>query len=131
MIEPAAEFRFALFDYRDRRDRNAIREWTEGLDKRQRGQLNAKLDMLQKYGNGPLLQMSAHILKLKGNGNVQIRPMLCRGPIDEDTEFTLLFGATEVGWKLVPVDAVARAETRRSEVVTDPEKRRVAHERIN
>jgi hypothetical protein len=100
------------------------------------GQVNLKLDMLRKYGNdvgsNVLLRMSASVFKLKGKTKgVQLRPMLCRGPIDDDGEFTILIGAREIDWKLVPSDAVVRAEGRREEVIENPEERRLKHERVD
>ena len=62
--------------------------------------------MLEKEGSNLFPQMlcgteTPGILKLRVKGNVQLRPMLCRGPIEIDKEFTLLLGACEVGGKLV------------------------------
>jgi hypothetical protein len=51
-----------------------------------------------------------------------LRPMLCRGPIDMDREFTFLLGAIEKGGVL-DVDAM-EAEARRQEILADPENRR-------
>lgn len=130
------EIRFALYDYRDHRGRNAIREWMEGEQRRQRGQVNLKLDMLQKYGDdvgsNVLLRMSATIYKLKGKTKgVQLRPMLCKGPIDENIEFTILIGAREENWQLQPPDVVERAEGLRLEVIANPKERRLPHERVD
>ena len=70
------------------------------------------------------------ILKLRVKGNVQLRPMLCRGPIEIDKEFTLLLGACEVGGKLVPRDADAMADRLKHEVKRGPNRRRIKHERV-
>jgi hypothetical protein len=78
------------------------------------------------------MRMSANIYKLKvKTKQVQLRPMLCRGPVDESSEFTLLIGAVEVSNQLQPTDVVARAEARRAEVIADPVNRRCQHERVN
>jgi hypothetical protein len=134
MIE--SEWKFQLFDYRDDKGRNDIKSWMLEQEKRQRGQVNLKLDMLRMYGNdvgsNVLLRMSATIFKLKGKTKgVQLRPMLCRGPIDDDGEFTILIGAREIDWKLVPIDAVEKAERRREEVIENPKERRQRHERVD
>jgi hypothetical protein len=131
-----SEWNFKLFDYRDHKGRNDIKSWMLEQEKRQRGQVNLKLDMLRKYGNdvgsNVLLRMSAKVFKLKGKTKgVQLRPMLCRGPLDDDGEFTILIGAKEIDWKVVPSDAVARAEERREEVIENPEERRQKHERVD
>jgi hypothetical protein len=133
MIE--SEVKCQLYDYRDRRGRNDIKEWMLGQQVRQRAQVNLKLDMLQKYGDdlgsSVLLRMSATIFKLKGKTKgVQLRPMLCKGPIDEDGEFTILIGAIEVDWELRPPDVVERAGERREEVIANERERRVPHERV-
>src|SRR6266446_7002643 len=123
MIE--SEWKFELFDYRDRRGHNDIKVWMLEQERRQLGQLNLKLDMLRKYGSdvgsNVLLRMSATIYKLKGKTKgVQLRPMLCKGPIDDEAEFTILIGAKEINRELVPIDVVTRAEGRREEVIENP-----------
>ena len=128
--------RFELFDYVDPAGRDGFRQWSERQEKRQLGQLNLKLDMLQQYGDdvgsNVLMRMSATIFKLKAKTKqVQLRPMICKGPINDDAEFTLLIGAVEVQWQLQPADAVERAEERRLEVIANPQERRRPHERIN
>ena len=123
-----------LYDYRTPTNANEISEWTRTLEKEQRIKLNHKLDMLTQVGPnlsprllaGPIFR---HIYKLCVKGRVQLRPMLCKGPIDNEREFTLLLGAREVGGNLVPRDAPQRAERNRTEVVNDRE-RRCEHERI-
>jgi len=113
---------------------NVISEWTRDLEKTQRIKLNQKLDMLTQYGPnlpprllaGPIF---SHIYKLKVKGNVQLRPMLCKGPIDNEKEFTLLLGAIEVGDNLIPNDAPQRALYNRAEIINNKE-RRCEHERI-
>ncbi len=83
MIE--SEWNFKLFDYRDHKGRNDIKSWMLEQEKRQRGQVNLKLDMLRKYGNdvgsNVLLRMSATIFKLKGKtkGCAELRTRLGSG----------------------------------------------------
>src|SRR5712691_6008645 len=103
MIESGSVWRFDLYDYIDRRGRNAIKEWMLGQQKRQRGQVNSKLDQIRQHGDAVssdvLLRVSATILKLKAyTKGIQLRPLLCKGPIADDKEFTLLIGATEINW---------------------------------
>ena len=123
-----------LFDYFSTGNENEIASWTRGLEKRQRIKLRSKLDDLIRYGPDLPPQLLAgtgvpHIYKLKVKGNVQLRPMLCKGPIDNDGEFTLLIGAIEADYELHPADAIARAVARRLEIISDPA-RRCKHERI-
>ncbi len=54
--------------------------------------------------------------------------MLCKGPIVNNKEFTLLFGAIEKDQKLEPKDAEKRAEARRQEIIANPSSRRCLHE---
>jgi len=51
-----------------------------------------------------------------------MRPMLCRGPIDNEAEYTFLLGATEKDWKL-PTGAKEQADKRRTIVINDPARR--------
>jgi len=117
------------------------RKRSSGLDPRlaeiRSGRLNQKLDMLERYGidglppklvAGPL-GGHRHIYKLRIDGSVAMRPMLCKGPIDMNREFTLLLGATERDRVLDPMDAPRRAEQRRTEIIANPT-RRCNHERV-
>jgi hypothetical protein len=127
---------FKLFDYVDNRGVNDFKEWSKGLEKKDLAKLNSKLDSLQKEPSlppqllaGPLGGLP--IYKLRINGNVALRPMLCKGPVNMGEEFTLLFGAEEKDRKLIPADAVKRADDRRQEVVQNPTQRRCPHERVS
>jgi hypothetical protein len=123
-----------LFDYINEDGVNEIALWTRRLEKRQRIKLNQKLDMLQKHGPELPPQLLAgpifgHIYKLKVKGNVQLRPMLCKGPVDNDGEYTLLLGAIETDDELdrSPEEAARIREI----IIADPLRRRRTHERIN
>jgi len=52
-----------------------------------------------------------------------LRPMLCKGPIEMESEYTMLIGAIEVNFKL-DVDA-EDAEIRRAEIIENPNRRRI------
>jgi hypothetical protein len=110
----------------------------EKIGKREIGQLNQKIDMLERSGAelGPMLlagpvksrkkgKVVPHIYKLRLNGDRALRPLLCKGPIDMDREFTLLLGAIEINSVLDtdPEDA----EAIRAGIVAD-EKLRKPHE---
>jgi hypothetical protein len=127
---------WAIYDHVGRDGVNAIAEWTRGLQAVQRKLLRAKLDMLSQAGPDLPTQLLAgtgiaHIYKLRVKGNVQLRPMLCRGPVENDAEFTVLCGAIEVGDALQPANAAERAATIREEILADPNNRRCDHERID
>lgn len=126
---------YILYDYVSAA-RNEFRAWTTRLEKPQRAKLNAKLDMLAQLGMDLLPQVltgtdTPGIMKMRVKGQVQLRPMLCRGPIDDHQEFTLLLGAREVGGKLDPAGADATAGNYRGEVLANPQQRREKHERIS
>lgn len=119
-----------LYDYLDQRGANDISRWSKSLQKSDLARLNRKLQMLQATGPelGPNLLAGpivghAHIYKLRINGRVAIRLLLCKGPIDNEREFTLLVGAFEVDGKWQPRDAPTQAETRRDHVRNDPTRR--------
>ncbi|MSS75327.1 MAG: hypothetical protein EXR90_00065 [Methyloglobulus sp.] len=125
---------FILFDYTDANGKNDIKEWALGLEKRERAKLNAKLDMLAKPGSDLFPQVltgtpAPGILKLRVKGKVQLRPMLCKGSIDEK-EFTLLIGAKERGSQFVPEKADEKANIRKQIIIENPS-RRCSHERIS
>jgi hypothetical protein len=127
--------KWKLYDYVDARGVNSFKEWSSRLEKTDLARLNSKLDMLGKEPAlppqllaGPLAGVP--IYKLRINGRVALRPMLCKGPVDKDAEFTLLFGAFERDRKLVPGDAVSQAEARRKKVIASPRQRRCPHERV-
>jgi len=116
----------------DFREINVIVEWLNGLQKSERARMGRKLEALRD--NGPELSSdllsdtpSRHIKKIRLNGRVAPRLLLCRGPIDNDHEFTLLFGATERDRKFVPSNAVQRAGEHRARAIEDPERRRIPH----
>jgi hypothetical protein len=125
-----------LYDFVDTHGVNVIKEFTLGLQKRERARLRNRLGILERTGpdvGTGLLDGThqKHIDKLKVTGQVTIRLMLCRGPINMDGEFTLLFGAFERDRRLVPANAEDRAEINRTEVIKNPSQRRCTHERID
>ena len=116
----------------DFRGSNSIVQWLDGLQKPERARMDRKLQALHK--NGPDLSSellsdtpSRHIKKIRLNGRVAPRLLLCRGPI-RDHEFTLLFGAFERDRKFVPTNSIERAEENREQVIEDPIKRRTTRE---
>lgn len=127
---------YKLFDYVDAHGRNEIKEWTESLQKPQRAKLNEMLDKLAMHGDTlhPAMMAGsgvAGISKLKVKGNVQLRPLLCKGPIDVEGEYTLLKGAKEVGDELKPENAREIAKQNKETVKKYPENRRKIHERVS
>lgn len=100
---------FSLYDFASEDRESIIAMWQRGLSKRSRGAIDSKLNMLAICGMslppkllvGPI-NKTGHIYKLRIHADVMLRPMLCRGPINMDTEFTLLAGAVEIQGKLIP-----------------------------
>lgn len=129
---------YELWDFRNERGDNLIAKWTEQQERAHRARLNQKLDMLirvsfesaikSKLLHGPI-QKQKHIYKLRAQSNVAMRPLLCRGPIANDAEYTLLLGSEEKGGKL-PAGAPEKAESNRQAVMADPS-RRERHVRVN
>lgn len=127
---------FKLFDYVNPAGENSFKEWTEGLQVTQKAKLNEKLDKLAIHGDELHPQILSDtdtpgIQKIRVHGNVQLRPLLCKGPIDVDGEYTLLIGAKEVGFKLIPKGVEKKAKSRKVEVKLDPVNRRKDHERVS
>lgn len=124
---------FPLHDYVDASGTNLVAEWTRGLEKLPRSKLNARLDWLSEHGEGLLPEIMTNtnvrgIRKLRVKGNVQLRPLLCRGP-HGDAEYTILMGAKEVGDEWDPKKAPETADARKATVAAD-KNRKIEHERI-
>ena len=134
---------YRLYDFTSESGHSTIQGWLdhERITKRDRGQLNQKLDMLAQHGMGLPPKLLAgplnskrkklrqkNIYKLIIHGDKMLRPMLCRGPISNDEEFTLLLGAIESNWELDrdPIEAEAIREL----VIAQPTRRR-DHERYH
>jgi hypothetical protein len=125
---------WTLYDYRDKRDENPVRAWCERLQKPDLARMNQRIDLLSEKGKdfcpglaGPL-RGSPHLYKIKVNGRVAARMILCKGPIDMEGEYTLLLGAFERDDEL-PVGTLETAEMYRREIILDPTQRRTLHER--
>lgn len=120
-----------VFEYVDAAGEGVITDWP--LQKPHKAKLMQKIRMLRDLGPdlppgllaGPGIGGHHHIYKLRVQSNVQMRPMLCRGPINNDGEFTFLATALEKDDTLEPASAPDVAEQRRKDLIADPKKRRV------
>ncbi len=132
--------RWLVYCFITGRGANIIREWldSERVTAAQRGNFQAKLDSLERGGpdlNPGLISETPiakdiYKMKIKGNkGQVQLRPMVCKGPFVLDSEYTLLCGAIERDNKLNPHDATTRAQDNRATLIADHHRRR--RERID
>lgn len=123
---------YLIYDYINSHGQNEFKEWTSKQEKKQRAKLDEKIDKLALYGDG----LYPHTLtgtaisgiqKLRIQGNVKLRPLLCHGPINVKTEYTFLMGAKEVGNKWEPKNAPSIANVKKEQVVQDPGHRRTKH----
>lgn len=126
---------FKLYDYLNAKGKNEFKEWCEKLEKSHLIKLNEKLDKLILYGEGLIPNLLSDtpvpgIKKIRVRGNVQLRPLLCRGPVHITEEFTLLMGAKEIGGKWSPADAPKTAKIKKQDVIDDPVRRRRDHENV-
>jgi hypothetical protein len=128
---------YELWDFLDARGINVILQWVKDdkLTKRDRAALNQKIRRLQQMDYSLAIQTKLlagpiyrHVYKLVIHGDVMLRPMLCRGPIKNESEYTFLFGAVETGGN-VPAGSVEKAEDNRQVILND-NKRRCEHARI-
>jgi len=125
---------WALYDYRDLRGRNLVREWCERLQKKDLARMNQRIDILENNGHelcpglGLNLHGAPHLYKIKVNGNVAARLFFCKGPVEMDVEYTFLLGAFETDDEL-PAGTLETAEAYRQEIIRDPKNRRGLHER--
>jgi hypothetical protein len=125
---------WSIYDYRDHRGLNPVREWCKNLQKKDLARMNQRIDLLAINGKdlcpglaGPL-HGSPHLYKIKVNGTVAARLFLCKGPVSMETEFTLLLGAFEKDDALPP-GTLESAEANRQAIIRDPSNRRRRHER--
>lgn len=119
---------FLLYDYLNSAGQNEFQVWTETLQTKERAKLNQKLDMLEKSGDALFPHVltgtpTPGVLKLRVKGSVQLRPLLCRGPLPSESAFTLLAGAKEVGSQLRPPGIDALAGQRKAEIIANPQRR--------
>jgi hypothetical protein len=129
-----------LFDFLNSHGQNVMQVWAMGLSEKERGRLDAKIDLLEIAGGSlppKLLTPTSgkprqrNIMELAIKGQVALRPLLCRGPFNVQNEFTFLFGAIERDRKYVPRDAPQRAETNRLDLLTRGENGREKHKRFS
>lgn len=126
--------RFKIFDFVNKKGVNEFKEWSENLQKSQRAKLNEKIDKLALYGDELMPQLLTDsgengIKKLRITvQNVQLRPLLCNGPINNETEYTFLMGAKEIGGEWEPKNARETARKNMDEIIANPDKRRTKHE---
>jgi hypothetical protein len=120
---------YQLYDYVLSNGTNDILEWARSLQPAERGKLNNKLDMLAIHGP----HLRPHVLagtdapgiqKVRVRGSVELRPLLCEGPVSVNIEFTLLAGAKEIGSVLRPKGVLEVAMNRKAEVLADPTRRK-------
>jgi hypothetical protein len=121
-----------IYEFLDNRGDGVIESWLrqERIQKPAIALLEQKLRLLETAGGelppGLLAYLGGFTYKLKVRAQgVQLRPMLCKGPIDMETEFTLLIGAIERGGRLSPINAQDRAEQNRRIILADPQRRRI------
>lgn len=127
---------YELWDYVDAHGRNVIIEWAkkEKLTTRSRAALNqrirrlSQMDYDQAVKTRQIARIFKHVHKLIIHADVMLRPMLCRGPVSNLTEYTFLLGAIEFGGKL-PKGSKEKAEDHRKIILADSGRRR-KHERI-
>lgn len=126
---------WTIYDYRDKRGGNPVRDWCEQLQKPDLARMNQRIDILRDKGKdfcpglaGPL-HGSPHLYKIKINGRVAARLVLCKGPISMEMEYTLLVGAFEKDDRL-PEGTLETAELYRQEIISNSTERRGPHERV-
>ncbi|MGB7601959.1 MAG: hypothetical protein WBM24_16750 [Candidatus Sulfotelmatobacter sp.] len=112
-----------------------MKKWSIGLQKKERAKLNSKIDALALHGADLIPGILAptgtpNIFKLKAQGQVKLRPMVCEGPGKDEVAFTFLLGAKEISWDYDPLNAPILAAHIRNDLLTHSD-RRIGHERVN
>jgi hypothetical protein len=120
-----------IYEFLDTRRIGVIEKWRKGVDKAMLARLHQKLDMLSAQGSALAPGLLAgtdypHIDKLRISGpGVAWRVMICKGTVNNDKEFTILYIAQEKDRKLIPQDAYKRANDNRETLIADPSRRRI------
>lgn len=127
--------KYTIHDYVNGKGVNEFNTWAQGLQKAEKAKLREKLDKLILHGDDLHPQMLTDtpvpgIQKLRVHGPVQLRPLLCKGPVNVSVEYTMLKGAKEVGNKWSPKNAPTTADGNKNEIISDPVNRRKKHERF-
>jgi hypothetical protein len=125
----------SIYDYVHPINGNLMRVWSIGLQKKEKAKLNSKIDALAMHGADLIPGILAPtgvpaIFKLKVQGQVKLRPMVCEGPGSAESAFTFLLGAKEISWEYDPPNAPDLAAEIRNDLLAHPN-RRTEHERIN
>ncbi len=102
-----------------------IRHWLKDKDisVRDQAKLDYALQRLRSLDRGLispklLAEVGDKILKLRVRcENRELRPMLCRGPVGDPLDYTLLAGALEIGDDLHPANVKEKAKEHRAELV--------------
>lgn len=126
--------KYIIYDYVDPVEGNLMKAWSIGLQKKERAKLNAKIDALAMYGSDLIPGILSptgvpSVFKLKVQGQVKLRPMVCEGPGHGELAFTFLLGAKEISSDYKPSGAPTTAATIRADLIAHPE-RRIEHERV-
>lgn len=117
-----------IYDYLHPTHGNLMRAWRRGLQRKEQAKLDSKIDALAMHGPelvpGILAPTgTASIFKLKVQGQVKLRPMVCEGPGQGERAYTFLLGAKEIAWVYVPAGAPATAAEYRQDLIQHPERR--------
>jgi len=124
--------RWQIYCFLSERGVNLIIDWldAEKISVKQRADFQAKIDLFERGGSELITgfitdtPIAPDIYKMKIKGQVQLRPMACRGPFDLNREYTILVGWIERDNKRVPNDVKKKASENRTIVLANPERRR-------
>lgn len=119
---------FKVWVFNETGRENQFYKWRKNLPINQLAKLEEKLDKLGQVGLELLPVMLAPVgntglLKIKVQGNPKLRPILTRGPFDQNLEFTLLKGAKEISSKFSPPNALEIALENKRLLILDKDLR--------
>ncbi len=127
-----------LYEWVSRRGVGGLTEWRDALPVEDRARLDAKLDDLRDADQGDLPELVfcpikdykrkrwpfICKIKVRGSSGVQLRPLLCKGPMPDDRDtLTFLIGAKEKGWVIRPHKAPETADSRRKSLINGEARR--------
>jgi hypothetical protein len=124
--------KWSIYFFLSERGVNLITDWldAEKISVKQRADFQAKIDLFERGGSDLITgfitdtPIAPDIYKMKIKGQVQLRPMVCRGPLDLGREYTVLVGWIERDNARVPNNIKKKASENRSIIIADPRRRR-------
>lgn len=123
---------YKILCYKHTNETIPFEEWSDKLQNTQKAKLHMKLDILSRVGEElrPTTLTDTNvpgIFKIRVQGNVKLRPLLCRNL--DGSGYVFLVGAKEVGGELKPKGILDKAVNYKDKLLQNFELRSTTYER--